>query len=475
MTNSTPPFEEILRAAVRTPQPSAEFLSSLRNRLAVENPRSVSLIEHVKLILRRPALVTTVVVFLLVVGFFIAGPQSVVTAMRELIGYIPGVGIVDTNTPIRVLAEPVTVEKNGVAIQVISAVLTGNETHIDYQVTGVPESAYPAKNEKLGCIKSDYLRLPDGRQLEYATRAAYLSNPVQMNFLPVPLDIDEAVLVIPCIFNTLPGTVPENWEIPLRFAPAPSDLTVMPVIEVSPSPQPRTVETQTMSSGNNGMVISSELNAVTVNKVIETADGYILLGWVQIPEGESYMPAGAFIIRDASGKVVDHTYPNDINLDLTTENPNDIPWATLIKTSGLVYPLTISFPMVTTYQPDPSAVAELILDVGSNPQVGKEFASNQEFQFLGHTLKLISLKIGSLNGYDFTFQADPEVYGANIEIEGYTSIGVLGGGNEGGKFERSLAFTEIPTGQLKVIVSKLTLFGKSITLQGQWSPVDASK
>ena len=473
MTNSNPLFEEKLRTAVQTPQPDTAFLIGLRNRLAVEESRSVSLIERIRLMFRRPVWVTNMAVFLLVVSFFIAGPQRVVTAMRELFAYIPGVGIVDTNAPIRVLAEPVTVEKNGITIEVISAVLTGKETHIDYEVVGVPESAYPAQNDSLGCIKSDYLQLPDGKQLEYET-GVYLSDPAKINFMPVPADVNEAILVIPCIMNTLPDSVPENWEIPLRFVPAPSDLPLMPVLEVSPSPQAQTLEQQITPDDTSGTVVSSEGSAVVVDKVIETTDGYILLGRLQILEGVTIIPAGAFEIRDASGKVVDHIYPNDINLDLPKENPNEIPWATQIKTDGLTYPLTISFPMMMIYQPDPSAAAEFEFDAGSNPQAGQELALQQDVQLLGHTLKLISVKVGSRNGFDFTFQADPEVYGASIQIEGYNSIGILGGGNEDGKFERSLAFTETPTGRLKVIVSRLALIDKEVTLQGQWSPGDSS-
>jgi hypothetical protein len=467
MTDASPLFEEQLRAAVRTPQPSAKFLAGLRNRLAVENLPPVSWTERVRLMLRRPVWVTTLAMTLLIAAFFIAGPERVVTAMREWFGYIPGAGIVDTNTPIRVLAEPVTVEKNGVAIRVISAVLSGSGTHIDYQVTGVSASAYPGQND-LGCTRSGYLRLPDGNQLGYDASVS-LSNPTKMNLLAVPTDVNEAMLVIPCIIRTSPGSVPENWEIPLRFTPAPSDLAIIPVIEVSPSPQSHPLEPRTPDE-KNAPLVSPEDSAVTVNKFIKTADGYILLGRVRTPAGESTVPSGAFEIRDATGKIVDHAYPSDIYLDQTVENPDEFPWATQIKAGDLAYPLTIRFPMQTVYQPDPSATAEFEFDAGPNPQANQELATQQEVQLLGHTLKLISLKVGPQNGYDFKFQADPEVYGASVQIKGYTSLGVLGGGIEDNAFERGLAFTQTPTGRLTVIVSRLTLIEKALTLQGQWSP-----
>ena len=47
----------------------------------------------------------------------------------------------------------------------------------------------------------------------------------------------KAVLVIPCHFQyPAQDSVPDHWELPRRSGPAPPNLTVMPVIELSPSP-----------------------------------------------------------------------------------------------------------------------------------------------------------------------------------------------------------------------------------------------
>ena len=82
----------------------------------------------------------------------------------------------------------------------------------------------------------------------------------------VPADVNEAAYVLPCIVNTLPGKAPENWELPLHFMAAPPSLTVMPVIELTPSQQ--SSQTQNVA----------EDQAITVNTEIETSDGYILIG-----------------------------------------------------------------------------------------------------------------------------------------------------------------------------------------------------
>ena len=168
-----------------------------------------------------------VVLAALVLITLIIGPTRVYAAVRQLLlGYIPGVGIVDSSSPIRVLAEPVSQTRDGITITVTSATLTADRTHVEYRIFGVPRSAYPNSEDVHGCFGSEYLLLPDGTKLER-----------MQDYPPVPADVAQAQLVIPCIGETLPGTVPENWALPLRFVPAPADMTVMPVIELSPSPE----------------------------------------------------------------------------------------------------------------------------------------------------------------------------------------------------------------------------------------------
>ncbi len=85
-------------------------------------------------------------------------------------------------------------------------------------------------------------------------------------------------------------------------------------------------------------------SVVIVEKVIETTDGYILAGRIHPQPGVKTEPSGDLEIRDASGKIVHHTVPLDVSLDLAGTDPNDIPWARQFKAAGLVYPLTIRFP-----------------------------------------------------------------------------------------------------------------------------------
>ncbi len=471
MTNSdTVSLEEKLKAAVQMPQPRPEFLSSLRTQLAAETTRPISLSKRLFSFLHRPAWSAGLITMLLAISFFAVGSQQVFAAVRELLGYIPGTGIVEQNTNMRILAEPVTVTKEGVSITVKGAVLAGDKTHISYDIEGVPQSAYPTdKNAAKGCVKSDYLRLPDGKKLEHLTNV-YKPIPTNIDFEPIPADVNDAVFVIPCIYNTLPGTVAENWEIPLHFTRG--DVTILPVSEISPIPQALTTEGPT---SDTKIVDPSTKNSVIVQKAIKTEDGYILLGLKRSPTGVLAEAAGRFEIRDASGKTVDYTYPQDISLHPIGEQLDDLPWAAQFKAEGLQYPLTIRFPMIVVQHADPNARAELEINVGNAPEIGQELASGQEIQLLGHTLKLVSLKVDAFNAYTFSFQGDEGVNNVNVGIEGYSPIAFGGGRNENGTFDRMLRYNEIPTGKLKVNISDMVLSSNTVTWEGQWSPDEQPK
>jgi hypothetical protein len=450
------PFEEKVRAAVEAPGPREEFVQDLWIRLAQTAPASsLRRTGGARRMHSRPAWIGVgVVLAALVLATLIIGPTRVYAAIRGLLGYIPGVGIVDQSAPIRVLAEPVSQTRDGVTITVTSATLTADRTHVEYRIFGVPRSAYPDREDVHGCFESDYLLLPDGTQLER-----------MQDYPPLPAEVTQAVLVIPCIDETLPGTVPENWALPLRFVPAPADLTVMPVIELSPSPEV-TAETPAMPD-------DSQRAPVTFDQVIETSDGYILLGRLipQVATGEWAQVTGMPQMRDASEAKVAYTIPSDIQPPEVNDGSGGYGFVIQFEAANLTYPLSLSFPGVVAGLADPAARAQFEFDVGSDPQPGQVWTLNQQIELAGHTLTLVSISTDSRNGYSFKFESGPELYSVSVDIEGHTASGGGGGGGvTGGTFYTSLGYAELPTGKLMVNVSNLVLVKDRVTWDGLWSP-----
>lgn len=459
---STPQFEDEIRLSFGVPEIRAEFVDQLYDDLmqnAAAKPKTSR-----KYLGLRPAWAIALVLFVLVIiGTLAIGPDRVYAAIRQLFGYIPGVGIVDQSIPIRVLAEPVSVSRDGISITVTSATLTGDRTHIDYRIFGVLGSAYPNREDVMGCTTAEYLRLPNGTRL---TR-------VDNDFEPVPAGIDAATFVMPCIFNTLPGKAPENWEVPLRFVPAPPDLTVAPVIDLSPSPlpslTPRVAALPEVMSSTPTAIVD---NRITIINEIETSDGYILVGKFpfQGSPGEQ-VHNGVAEIRDTNGKKVTFTMPQDVDPKALGLDPNGPYWFMQFKAAGLAYPLTITYSGAVIQQADPSATAQFTFDAGPNPKPGQEWTTNQNIQLAGHTFKLLAITAESRNGYRFSFQSDPKVISADVQINGYMPAGHgWGRGLTEGGFDVSISFVQFPTGVLTVTLSNLSVTGETLTWQGQWSP-----
>jgi len=453
-------FEDLVRAAVDTPPPRDEFVQDLWTRLARSAPGSrasqMSVGRNVRL--RTAWIGAGVLMAVLVVATLIIGPTRVYAAVRQLLlGYIPGVGIVDSSAPIRVLAEPVSQTRQGITITVTSATLTADRTHVEYRIFGVPRAAYPDREDLLGCFQPEYLLLPNGTKLER-----------MQDYPPVPADMDHAQLVIPCIAETLPGTVPEDWELPLRFVLAPEDLSVLPVIELSPSP-----EVAAEVPATPGAALPSP---ITFDQVIETADGYILIGVFRpsLGPGEWAQVTGMPQLRDASGAKVAYTIPNDIQPPEVNDVAGGFGVAYQFKAAGLAYPLSLEFQGVVIAPADPSASAQFEFDAGANPQPGQEWTLNQQMELAGHTVTLVSVSADGRSGYSFKFEFGPEVYSVGVDIEGYPAAGGGGGGGgggvTGGTFYTSLDYVEMPTGRLTVNVSNAALITERLTWQGEWSP-----
>jgi Periplasmic component of the Tol biopolymer transport system len=447
-------FANEIQSAFGVPEIRPEFVKGLYTDLRLHAETQIRT-RRPGLHLRPAWIVTLTILALLLIGTLIIGPQQVYAEFAKLLGYIPGVGIVDKSSPIRVLAEPVSVTRDGITITVTSATLTADRTQVVYRIFGLPAADYPTQENIVGCLPGEYLRLADGTKLTM----------INGGYQPVPAQADSAEFIIPCITNTVPGKAPENWEFPLHFVLAPADLTVMPVIELTPSVQVTSTPGVTTTSSASTQVDQ----AVTVSKEIPTTDGYILIGNFepQTAPGQFFQQTGMMKIRDASGKTVSYTYPQDVSDEI------DSGWGAQFKAAGLTYPLTITFSGVMLQSADPSTSAQLIFDAGTDPQPGQVWNLNQEIQVAGHTLTLVSVTADSRNGYSFDFKVDPSVYSVGLQIDGFTPDGGGGGGGGGlteGRFDTSLSYSQLPTGQLTLIVSNLTLIGDSRTWQGQWTP-----
>jgi WD40 repeat protein len=459
-----PQFEENIRLSFGVPEPRPEFVDQLYGdilqRAAKKSPKT-----RPSLRLRPAWIVICAMLSILLIGTLVIGPQKVYAAFLQLFGYIPGVGIVDQSSAIRVLAEPVSVTRDGITITMTSAVLTDERTHLEYRIFGVPGSAYPDREDVMGCIQQPTLRLPDGTQLV-----------MENDFPPIPGTINEAVFIMPCLSNTLPGTTPVNWEIPVRFVPAPADFTVIPVIESIPS------QTPTVMPGTP--TPTPETIPLLISKVLDIGDQFVLMGEFSYDAAlDPSLPAGTWwaihqiSISGADGREIPRSYSNDFDLPQLTR-PNGEAWLYQLD-KNFVPPVTIRYSGELIRPVGAKEQVELEFDAGENPQDGGQWTINQDFKLGGFNIRLVSISSNS-NGYSFHFKADPgaSTNAIHVDIVGYTpNCGRGGGGNDfPDEFVSEVCAAimpgapEFPAGKLKAILSFQALSRENKSFEVQWSP-----
>jgi hypothetical protein len=458
-----PKFEADIRAALGAKEPRDEFTAKLKSDLA-RHASEMTIVKNPALRLRPAWTIAAAILAVLILVTLAIGPQKVYAAVRQLFGYIPGIGIIERSDSLRILAEPVTETREGITVTVSQAVLTEAGTQLEYSITGLSLSAYPREESNPGCMDPGYLRLPDGRQLVSGFGGGTISQ-FTFDYPAIPVDADEATFVLPCLLNTAPGAAPENWELPLRFRPAPADFEILPVIEVSPQATP----TQT---GLEVPEAEATHATISVDQVIETEEGYILVGALrpQVQAGENLQMTGMATLKDASGRTIPYDFPMDVNPpdDEEIMRQGGSTWALSIKGASVQFPLTITFSGVVIRQVDPQASASLVVDVGNNPQPGQVFELNRAVAIAGETITLVSMTADS-DGYTFAIDPGRALSGVSLAIEGKTANGG-GGGGWGGTFYTSLSYDERPVGELTLQFTNPLAAGPTETWQTTWGP-----
>ena len=272
-----PDFEAEVRSALAVPEPDPAFLSSLRSQVSRPHSTRATRFAWVGL--------TASAIFLLAV-IWMVGAETVFAEFQRLFGYIPGVGLVQMDTSLRILAEPVKIEREGITVQVLQGAADSQHTFLVYQIDGIPQNARPTNENVPGCPSPVYLQSADGSKLQITGGDGNgwgTGYDARVTFPALPVGNADVTLMIPCLQDTLPGSVPENWQIPLHFKPAPADMKVFPVYDLAGATstpiQEMTAPTTTLATegvpsfSNTAMVNGIR---ISLDQVIETEAGAIV-------------------------------------------------------------------------------------------------------------------------------------------------------------------------------------------------------
>lgn len=500
--NPYPEFEEKVRKAVDVPNADPEFVKKLRADLArrpvVMRPRFVL----------RPAWAFASLIITLAL---IASAPFAVNALKRLFGYVPGVGLVENVSGIRMLAEPVSVTREGVTVTITQAMVYEDRVELTYEVDGIRENysnapdmcgSYHPDNNFWSDADAD-LRLPDGTlvrrdyagEFQFANR--YAMKPVYA--VRVPANVLELTMVLKCIPFTRLGAVPENWEVPFKLVAVPEGTVVgEPVIEVEQTIVGPTAETPA-SSPTEESALPTPIVTMTLEKIVPLDSAtifYISMDMVnKDPSLISVMPVDAYVI-DSQGQKIDliggfvwqpfEHRPGSLFEFRSASKPADGALTVVVENAVAYYA-----PMyVEPRQATPEAMS-FTFDAGGNPQAGQTWDLNAGFEIAGYPLKVTFARAvtwsevqepsyidgsqGFEFGYQFAVESDPSLkMSAEMDIMSESPMCGLTVGSPFIPTGSSLQYTQLcreryPSGLVKVTIRELAVLLENVW-QSTWVP-----
>lgn len=483
----TPEFEQKVRQALDVPAPSASFSNGLRARLIARssemNPQT-----SLRPTWRIAIAVLTALVFLLAVFNL----PAVVTAMKNLLGYIPGVGPVSQNAPLRILAEPVSLTRDGYTLSVDNALASADETLIFYHISGIPAEAYYQGYDSQGSCRIQ-LRLPNGTQLDtqggetnYGDGASQIDG--KITFPPIPADVTEITLWMPCLDSLDHNKTPTDWELPLRLVPAPPELTVVPVIEVAPTFEitPPAADVPAVATATPAPSTATPAE-IKLEQVVPAPGGTILVGsfalldapadirladWFSLTEGTVTDASGREFAFQPEPTGYGFLDLNDPALFIDAETPAwSGRWAIQIDGTEFTWPLTFTVRQVEAISRCAPVTFEF--DTGPNSQVGQEWKLDQDLELCdGARVHLISIYRRNAQRIDITYTTDtPGLCHLPLKFDGYGNTGGGSGCEANGDCFTGVFYNDgAPSGKLTGVLTgelEVTLAGP---WQVQWQP-----
>ena len=425
--------------------------------------------------LRQKVFATAFLVLLVLLIGLVSVP-SVRAAIQRWIGYAPGIGLISEGQ-IRVLAEPVSVTRDGITVTVEDMWAASDRTLIQVSIEGWPWGSLVMEHPREGCLDHAILRLPD-RELTHTQPQSSLGwatgYELKSLYPALPSTVDEVTFVMPCLILAKPGEAPEDWELSLRLVPAPPD-AVFPVIEIStPVEAIPTLPVQAPPQTNAGLTTDGV--SLALDRAVQMEDGYLIyvtihyensgLGSVDIP-----LDPATFHLLNASGQEVAY----ELDWDATNEIQGTfVPGQTAfaIKTAPIQIPgpLTLVVDALTaslatdasfTFDPGPDPQPKQAWDLGLDLDVGN-----------GHSLRVSRVTYDLTDGVQaylrFDMESETGVMYATLLDKAHPLTGMAGGGGGGsfsiGSFTSDLYYNEpLPEGPLTVTVTSI-----SAQFPGHW-------
>ncbi|MDD5370577.1 MAG: DUF4179 domain-containing protein [Anaerolineaceae bacterium] len=471
--SNEPSIQDLEKALERLfPQPDHTFLDQLENQLILQSAsRSKTINTHgfsvrdfwsnlSKLARTRRWVVIFIGIFMfLAAGITAVGPQRVLAAVQGLIGYIPGAGFVQDSETSCVLAEPVSLTRDGVTVTVDEVVADTQSTRIKLHIEGIRNLRKIIENGPEEPTGPKRLTLLDGTLIDLKGGSfRYFDNPwmtAEMTYAPLPLSTSEVILSFAQIPGIPPGKAPEDWSLHLQLKPGSESSRLVAATPASVTG----VESAGFSLTVESIAQMEGLTALKVRLNVAPELGHLVWTWKD-----------RLLLMDAAG--------------------NSVPWLVQPKgtpgQSGMVtgevkalapgenYTLHLQGPIELIQMVDPEPASQFTFDPGPDPQIGQSWALDQTLHVAGHPLHLTGAQLytgmyGTGFNLTFLFERQSGIATAMVypletppATQRYGSGDVLTEGNLT-LLRPWVEFKEMPSVPLTFQVNQI-----SILVEGEW-------
>jgi hypothetical protein len=469
-------------------KPSSQILDHVASDQMAANtdlaPRILARIQKGKSAKMNPRIkvMAAAVVALLVIVTVLMNVPAVRAALQSWFGYVPGIGLVSEGQ-IRVLAEPVSVTRDGITLKIEHVLVDSSQTTIIYSVEGLAMEMLdnqPNWNSP-GCYIDPTLRLPDD-QLSSTNQigTSWITGYQHKTIYPaIPSTVNEVTFIMPCIRSAIPGKAPENWELSFRLIPAPPDMTAFPVIEISTP----VAETPTVLSQTEPMTtLSTEGISLALDRAVEMDDGYLIYATLHWENSRfssiDRNDTSSIHLLDANGQEIPYTYDLDA-LSSMEWQPGKTSFALRTAPIQVAGPITLVLDSVVVTVAVPVDAA-FTFDPGPDPQPGQVWELNKDIDVgYGHSIRILRATYPKppmenfplQPGFSFDIQSTTGVMQAMLLDKDHPFAGGGGGGGSfTGIFSSGFSYAgEMPEGPITVHIESIG-FNMPARLETSWTP-----
>lgn len=465
-------FESSLRNYFAAPAPESQFVDLLEVNLAAE----ASLMQTSRRRSWKPRVVLAfaALILALVSTIGIIGPERVWAAVRGLLGYVPGIGIVPVSADAMVLVEPIEYTHDGVTLRVEQLLANSDNTLLTYRLSGMPTDEI---------VHRAYLEITPGQNL-YSKEGSFDSvcrgpdcPPIWnyrgiQKFYELPKGTNQLTLVWKR-YSPNQLDVTQEWRIPIQLKPLTDELRAR-FFPPAYSPPGAVASTQDVTVKIRD--VTQDISTSVVNTYLVWPDKFDRVDFTdQVfltnEQGDRFFQQEVPVMFNDQGQVL-HSTPVGPGMPALTGEDRTL----------IFQPIEPASKQLTFHAQElywrAYFYANLPIDLGPNPTFGKEWPLDVTLEVAGEKLHLTGMRLVEMDWTQvekvplLEFRADPipEDSGLRIDIlyfdggdnkaPGYT----VGQGPADGFIPGVVLSPE----QLKT--GKLTLFGHDAygILRGPW-------